>query len=845
MKRSRSRWVACTLGCLVFWLAPFAVAQQTSQKRPFEVNDLFELEGVGQYFGGPYTFSSDGQKLAFTRVRSKKSLANYKWEYLWGNAGGDVWVQLQPNATPVNVTNGAEDGSGWWSPQWSPDGKKLAMLSTRGGNVRLWIWDVATKKLKQLTDRGVDLNGDVHERPYMWVDATHILCPVLPEGEKPLGMSIELQTPTIASAEWPKTAKGKEAAVSVLQSGVEDALDKRPQGELLIVNASDANQRVILNGNTRSLQMSPARNAVAFTKQTSIYRPKASESLGFDSSVLSGLFTIGLIHLDGTPVSLSGEVSQNVLQDSLRWSPDGQQLAYLGYQGSREGSPLIYTIDLKSGRVGHISLKGLDATPAIRTSSQIEWTASGDMIVLAAKREGPQKPDVLARRDWWLIRDGNAHLLTESMKNAPSELWPETGRETFLGLADGKIWRIQPSGRIEDVTQSFEGKIAKIIWPSMSNMGTDEYRIPGAAYSKIVFSSKPKGSDNLATYILDVPSGKISQVEQPTPEASLVAYSPLADAAIFYGSDRNGLHVWRRDLQSGKVSVLIAANEFLQNVAEGIFKPLEYTSLNGEKLKGWILLPSDYKEGQRYPLLTWVYVGSVFTDRPPSFWSINSSISLNLQIPAAHGYAVLFPSMPLAKEGMTEDPMLRLPEGVLPAVDKVIEMGIADPNRLYLMGQSFGGFSTYGLVTQTQRFNAAISLAGLSNLVSLYGQFGARERYTQYPHEDLFVQSLMESAQVGMGNPPWKDMGRYIRNSPIFYVDRVQTPVMIIQGDLDYVAIQQGEEYFNSLYRQGKRAQFVRYWGEGHVLESPANIRDMWNRIFGWMDQFKTRSPEN
>jgi len=64
------------------------------------------------------------------------------------------------------------------------------------------------------------------------------------------------------------------------------------------------------------------------------------------------------------------------------------------------------------------------------------------------------------------------------------------------------------------------------------------------------------------------------------------------------------------------------------------------------------------------------------------------------------------------------------------------------------------------------------------------------------------------------------------------------TFMKIMQGDLDYVALQQGEEFFTSLYRQGKRAEFVRYWGEGHVLESPANIRDMWRRIFAWFDQF-------
>jgi dipeptidyl aminopeptidase/acylaminoacyl peptidase len=96
---------------------------------------------------------------------------------------------------------------------------------------------------------------------------------------------------------------------------------------------------------------------------------------------------------------------------------------------------------------------------------------------------------------------------------------------------------------------------------------------------------------------------------------------------------------------------------------------------------------------------------------------------------------------------------------------------------------------------------------------------------------------MAEAGQLRMGSPPWKDFYRYLRNSPLFYVDRIETPLMIIQGDLDYVAMQQGEQVFTALHRQNKRAMFVRYWGEGHVLESPANIRDLWGRIYGWFDQ--------
>ena len=95
----------------------------------------------------------------------------------------------------------------------------------------------------------------------------------------------------------------------------------------------------------------------------------------------------------------------------------------------------------------------------------------------------------------------------------------------------------------------------------------------------------------------------------------------------------------------------------------------------------------------------------------------------------------------------------------------------------------------------------------------------------------------IEIGQVQMKAPPWAEPGRYIQNSPIFAADKVQTPVMIIQGDIDYVSIGQGEEFFMALYRQGKPARFVRYWGEGHSIDSPANIRDEWQQIFGWLDQ--------
>ncbi|MEO6597412.1 MAG: prolyl oligopeptidase family serine peptidase, partial [Planctomycetota bacterium] len=84
--------------------------------------------------------------------------------------------------------------------------------------------------------------------------------------------------------------------------------------------------------------------------------------------------------------------------------------------------------------------------------------------------------------------------------------------------------------------------------------------------------------------------------------------------------------------------------------------------------------------------------------------------------------------------------------------------------------------------------------------------------------------------------PPWDDLWRYMRNTPLFYLDRIRTPLLIVHGDMDGAPIQQGEEAFMGLYRLGKRARFVRYWGEGHVIGSEANVRHLWAQIFDWLD---------
>jgi dipeptidyl aminopeptidase/acylaminoacyl peptidase len=92
-----------------------------------------------------------------------------------------------------------------------------------------------------------------------------------------------------------------------------------------------------------------------------------------------------------------------------------------------------------------------------------------------------------------------------------------------------------------------------------------------------------------------------------------------------------------------------------------------------------------------------------------------------------------------------------------------------------------------------------------------------------------------EQGAMGMGGPPWAQADRYRADSPILRADKVRTPLMLVHGDLDFVPIQQAEEFFTALYRQDKRVLFVRYQGEPHSFSSRANVVDLWHRIDAWL----------
>ena len=835
----------CASVAAACWIGgELAAAPMSAQ--PLRLDDLLALEG---YDGAPgpanVALAPDGAAVAFIRRRADATLTRFPTgpdlPFVRGNT--DVWVQLTSGEAPVNITRGQEDQSGWMTPAWSPDGRHLAMLSTRGGGLRLWVWTRGDGALRPLTARSVDLEA-APRLPFDWVDARHVVLPLLPAGELPLAMSYPAAVSRLAPAAWARKVKG-ESTASVLESGVPAAGPTRSASQLALVDVESGESRVLADGAALDFVVSPRGDRVAFFRPTTAFEPGDAEILSTNKADDNS--TLEVVDLEGR-VRFSGVRSAiDAMPASARWSPDGSELVFLAYDGDRAAPPRLARIDSATGRLRWIDLGTLDAAPlrrdAVLARPQMEWTALGDLILWAAERTERNKPESTTRRDWWLIRrNGTRRSLTAELKQETRSIGIDPGRpDAVLVIADGELWRLPTrGGKGENLTASIAAPVTRAIWaPWPERPG-----VPKSTGTRSVVLETHGPDARAADYVrLELSSGATTPLAKPRPQALLSAWSPITGSAIFSVTGAEGAFVWRTTPEAVQPETLLAANTFLAERGIGELKQIDYVALDGRPLRAWLILPLGYRAGRRYPLLTWVYAGRVNGSQPPQEAGLALMPgALNMQLAAAQGYGVLFPSMPLAPYGAVEDTLAALPNGVLPAVDKAIEMGIADGERLFVAGMSYGGYSTCGLITQTHRFKAAVAIAGLTDLIATYGVFDINRRYTDDAVTSgrlgLYSPSFFESGQGRMGVPPWQDPQRYVRNSPALHVDRIETPLLIAHGDLDIVPIDNAEELFVGLRRQGKRAQFVRYWGESHWINSPGNVRDLWARMFAWLDEF-------
>ena len=398
-------------------------------------------------------------------------------------------------------------------------------------------------------------------------------------------------------------------------------------------------------------------------------------------------------------------------------------------------------------------------------------------------------------------------------------LWNASGTSVFCGF-DGHVWEIATDGSntrklTEGLDRHITGFVAKrdthVIWQSNEEQ------------SICIRTHDPETKKD-GFYLINTAAASTTCLFEQQSYLS----TPCGNGTKLFYRAQNATYpeeIWMYDTVTGKQQQVTDLNPHLRGLRFGEVRLIEAKTAEDKRLRGILILPTNYEEGKRYPLVTKVYPGAELSR---NVYTFGFESEINFQLLAAQGFAVLGVDMPPE----STDSLVDMPGFVLPAIDEVIEMGIADENRLGIMGFSYGGYCTVGLITQTTRFKAAVCGGGLYNLTSYYGQLSKGGDSTQI--------GWAETGQGRMGGSLWEERQRYIDNSPIFYLDKIETPVLIYCGEgfggSDYA---QSGELFSGLRRLKKKATFVWYRGEGHPATEwhPEHRTDYQERIMDWFEK--------
>jgi dipeptidyl aminopeptidase/acylaminoacyl peptidase len=280
---------------------------------------------------------------------------------------------------------------------------------------------------------------------------------------------------------------------------------------------------------------------------------------------------------------------------------------------------------------------------------------------------------------------------------------------------------------------------------------------------------------------------------------------------------------------------LSEVNPELKDLALGKLEPVHWTSFDGMEIWGLLLTPpgdADVRGGRRLPLVVYVHGGpnggftlGVF---PQFMHSVGQVEPYPVQAMASAGMAVLLP-MPRGGAGYGEAGLRMIENGwgdgdyqdIMAGVDYLVKEGVADPDRLGVMGASYGGYMTDWIVTQTDRFKAAAVMCSVSDIADLYYLSDAGD-FTQ----DYF----------GL---PWEAAEAYARHSAITYVSRVKTPLLIQHGENDRrVPIAEATKFYKALKGQGRTVEMEIYPRGGHVIYEPDLEQEMMRRNLEWFQRW-------
>jgi dipeptidyl aminopeptidase/acylaminoacyl peptidase len=462
------------------------------------------------------------------------------------------------------------------------------------------------------------------------------------------------------------------------------------------------------------------------------------------------------------------------------WSPDGKSIAFVSKRGpdmDRTDNWDLYVIQAAPGATPRqlTTFAGNDSDPY--WASPPAWSPDGKSI--AYLQGGAQKLIYYAVQKLAVIpaSGGPARVLTAGLdRNVSQPHWSPDGSAILFLVEDDRashLARILVAG----------GQFQRLI--------TGRHVVSGLSV----------GRDGKVAVLASTPLVPPEILALDTAPPSTVPTADPPPRRLRYLSRQNA--------------------SWLAEVELGATEAISFRSADGTQINGLLVKPPNYEPGQRYPTILRIHGGPVS--------QFGYEFDFTWQLLAVNGYVVVGPN-PRGSSGRGEKFSLAIyarwgekdAQDVLAAVDHVVAKGIADPERLGIGGWSYGGMLTNYTIARDTRFKAAVSGAGISNILAGYGT-------------DQYVREY--EAELG---PPWKNLDAWLRVSfPFLHADRIVTPTLFLVGEADFnVPLLASEQMYQALRSLGRETQLVIYPDEYHEITTPSYQRDRLQRYLDWYRKY-------
>jgi dipeptidyl aminopeptidase/acylaminoacyl peptidase len=779
-------------------------------RRPFEWTDVYRRSQVERVALSP----TGGVAVQVTRPMA----AGGKYggsSRLHIQPRGEIWLLSERLDRPVRLGL----GDLWsWAPSFSPRGTRLAALVSSGdGRVGLVVWKLQDRRPRVFFGRNVDIygqfscdrmvegqpsiDGDVPKQ-FAWLDEDTILFLEVQEQTPQFELDITSATRTYTSL-WRRTAQGAES-VRVWNDMAPVCGSGR---SIAKIDCNTGDVETFYRGSVRGVSVAPNRRWLAALIALDHLKASPTEPMspGLRYFAISDdpLVSLSLVRID-----LTGELPAALMIDSCGvgavaprrlpiWASDSRSLAF--------PTRSIYSSKVSSGddACWHVDADTLHAQ-RWRATSALDAELLAALLISAPRSEA------------------NAMVMARpQLRVSP---------ETRLPVAQGQ-------GSAWSYGQSCVALWDRTTITLMSPTGSKT--LPGA-YDAVY----PPACNSRAAFQFAVRKdgqGCILRLSGLEFDALDVEFAPNYGYLGIRASD--GTVIATEDADSGtsimalmpgrriQVSAL-AFNSHFRDVEKPDARELTYRAKDGTELTGVLQLPVGRSAGDRHPVILWAY-----PDQRPSVndWLTRANSMMAVWRPIQYlltrGFAVFHAPLPITMKSAAE-PIDWVTQSVMPWLDILDGQPDLFQGEYGFFGHSNAGYVALALEAGTARFKAIVAYATFPDL-GANALAGVPDKLAtacggQAIQADRFYYE--DSTQpYGLGVPFWRDPQKFVRNSPLFRMQSASTPLLLLQGEFDY-GPRAMESVFSILYGRGVPVELAYYWGEGHLINSPGNIQDMWRR---------------